>query len=188
MMCEKKIWHFVEGLFIFSLLHLMPSTTSMPDQGAREAHTGYPQGAGGPRGGGADDNFDQLASWPALAHFMEDLSDQDEAGEAAAAHTPVPPMGENLSLARSLSLPTYFGLGASIGGMRDMFPLTRHLRNPNGLHGGGAGGMEGEGPDKGSSAGPAAGGGNELNSRLAAMLAKVRVTPHTHARRPRYRP
>jgi hypothetical protein len=114
---------------------------------------------------------------------MEDLSDQDEAGEAAAAHTPVPPMGENLSLARSLSLPTYFGLGASIGGMRDMFPLTRHLRNPNGLHGGGAGGMEGEGPDKGSSAGPAAGGGNELNSRLAALLAKVRVTPHTHARR-----
>ena len=159
----------------------------MPEQGAREAPTGFPQGAGGPRGGGADDNFDQLASWPALAHFMEDLSDQDEAGEAAAAHTPVPPMGENLSLARSLSLPTYFGLGASIGGVRDMFSLTRHLRNPNGLHSG-AGGMEGEGPDKGSSAGPAAGGGNELNSRLAAMLAKVRVTPHAHARRPRSRP
>lgn len=131
-------------------------------------------------GGPADDSIEALADWPDLQNFIEGNTDHEEA--EAGAPAPPPSAGVDLSLSRSLSLPAYMGLGGNFGGMRDMFPLSRHLRAGGNLREGllpNGGGSNADGPLEGARVGApsaltqAPNGGGELNARLVSMLAKV---------------
>ena len=110
-----------------------------------------------------------LASWPALAQFVDQLSDIEE---AEAASNLLPPMPD-LSLARSLSLPPNYLTGG--GNLSSLLPLARHHMRSQSFSGvsasaGSGGAVVGDGVVDEKEAQT----NTEINARIASMLSKVR--------------
>ena len=122
-------------------------------------------GTADPLGGGAsgrDDPFDTLASWPALANFVDDIGEQMDPQEPQGMSSADSLLAIN-NLQRSLSLPAY--LNNQVGNLGGIAPLSRGLRA--------------------GSFGPLIGGGqqldanSEISARLVNMLSKVCKHPST---------
>ena len=78
---------------------------------------------GGPSGAandGLEAEMDALASWPALASFVDELSENPPPEEQP---YPLDAGLNDISLHRSLSLPAYLGAGARRGGGE---PVSQH--------------------------------------------------------------
>ena len=109
--------------------------------------------------------FDTLASWPALASFVDELSENPQPEEPP---YPLDASGLNdMQLHRSLSLPAYLGAGG-LGGAG--VNLSRSLRATS------FGPLLGNQGPQGLDAANA-----EINARLVSLLSKVRARARVYA-------
>ena len=151
-------------------------TSGSPMSTGPEGLADAPSGAAGvPRGYLNDDSFEALASWPALANFIEDIGEHD-----TSLPPPPPPVMGDFSLARSHSMPGAIGQGGGLSG-HDMFCLARQAR-ANGIRSG----LFPTGQSVGAPAADAADGadrgpkslggtsGSDVHVRLSSLLGKVR--------------
>ena len=145
-MAYLEIFHLLTGLL--SLLSSSPKAVM--------TSLGGPSGAAND---GLEAEMDALASWPALASFVDELSENPPPEEQP---YPLDAGLNDISLHRSLSLPAYLGAGG-LGGAG--VNLSRSIRatsfGPSLLGGAGQQGLDGANA--------------EINARLVSLLNKVRA-------------